>query len=172
MLAKGGAKGSAEKIGELGRELGLAGARPPLPQGGSPSRGGDRQRKSTYWRPTGGEVLAQRERFGLRRWKGAPRVQTTGGTRRGRPPEDDGTHAHEATARMRHKAKPRRRARSGGKGEHEEARHEELAKAPVEGTTHLESKGVESFPEQPTPRRHLPWQRLSRKFISSKGHRL
>ena len=29
VLVKGGAKGSAEEIGELGRELGLAGARPP-----------------------------------------------------------------------------------------------------------------------------------------------
>ena len=35
VLAKGMAKGSAEEIEELGRELGLAVARPP-PQGGGP----------------------------------------------------------------------------------------------------------------------------------------
>ena len=42
VLAKGRAKGSAEEIEELGRELGLAGARPPTPpKGGGPPRGGD-----------------------------------------------------------------------------------------------------------------------------------
>ena len=44
----------------------------------------------------GSEGLAQRARFGLRNWKGVPRVETTGSARGGRPAEDDGTQTLEA----------------------------------------------------------------------------
>ena len=49
VLAKGRAKGSAGEIGELGRELGLAGARTPRAE----ARGLPRKPKN--WRPTRGE---------------------------------------------------------------------------------------------------------------------
>ena len=51
VLAKGGAKGSAGEIEELGRKLGLAGARPP--QGGGPPRGGDRHASPLTGDPRG-----------------------------------------------------------------------------------------------------------------------
>ena len=121
VLAKGRAKGSAGEIEELGRELGLAGACPPPPRRG-PAAGRGPPRKSPSRRPTGGEGLAQRARFGPRKWKGAPRVETTGGSWGGRPPGDDGTHTREAhrTDASQGLTK-KRRERSGGEGEDEEA---------------------------------------------------
>ena len=56
-------------------------------------------RKSPSRKSTGGDGLAQRARFGLRKWKGAPRVETTGSAWGGRPPEDDGTRTLEAHRR-------------------------------------------------------------------------
>ena len=52
VLAKGGAKGFAGEIEELGREKGLAGACPP-PQGGGPPRGGDRHASPLTGDPRG-----------------------------------------------------------------------------------------------------------------------
>ena len=73
-------------------------------------------------------------------------METTGGAWGGRPPEDDGTHTLEAhrTDALQGVTKEEstlrgRRRRRGGK------RHEKLAKALVDGTTRLDSKGVESF---------------------------
>ena len=95
---------------------------------------------------TRGERLAQRARFGLRQRKGAPRVQTTGGTRGDRPPGDDGTRTLEAhrtdafqgVTKEEGTLRGRRRTR-GGK------RHEKLAKAFVNGTARFDSEGVEIF---------------------------
>ena len=73
VLAKGRAKGSAGETEKLERELELVGACPP-PKVGTRRGAG----MSPSW-TTGGGGLAQRARFGLRKWKGAPRVETTGG---------------------------------------------------------------------------------------------
>ena len=116
------------------------------PPKAKPAAGRGPPRKSASRRPTGGEEAAQRARFGLRKWKGAPRVETTGGAWGGRPPEDDGTHtlgAHRTDA-LQGITKEEgtfwgRRGRRGGE------RHEKLAKALVNGTTRLDSKGVDSF---------------------------
>ena len=93
-----------------------------------------------------GEGLAQKARLGLRKWKGAPRVETTGGAWGSRPPEDDGTQTLEAhrTDALQGATKEEgtfrgRRRRRGGK------RHEKLAKALVDGTARFDSRGVESF---------------------------
>ena len=126
--AKRRAKDSADEIEELGRELGLAGARPPPRR--RPAAGRGPPRKSTNRRPTGGEGLAQRARFGLRQRKGAPCVETTGVAWGGRPPEDDGTHTLEAhrTDALQGVTKEEgtfrgRRRRRGGR------RHEKFAEA-------------------------------------------
>ena len=148
VLAKERANGPAEGIWELGRELELAGVRPPTPsplrRGAAAGRG--LPRKSINRRPTGGGGLSQRAWFGLRKRKGAPRVQVTGGARGGRPPEDGGTQTLEAnrTGALQGVTKEEgtfrgRRKIRGGK------RHEKFAKALVGGTTRFDSRGVESF---------------------------
>ena len=103
-------------------------------------------RKSPSRRPTGGEGLAQRARFGLRKWERAPRVETTRGAWGGRPPEDDGTHTLEAhrTDAFQGVTKEEGTFR-GRRRRREDKRHGELAKALVDGTTRLDSKRVESF---------------------------
>ena len=155
-----------------------------LPQGGGPPRGGDRHASPPTGDPRGAKGLPRGRGLGCASGR-EPRVWREPGApgEVGRPrmiahtPEANRTDALQGATKEEGTLR-RRRRRRGGK------RHEKLATALVDGTTRLDSKGVESFtlvlfperpsfspsPKQPPPRRHLPWRRLSHKYPTGRDH--